>query len=285
MFAQLKTIMKKPALYENGTADLWTDEHISKGMLEAHLHPDWDAATRKHATVREAVKWISAITPAEKYRYLLDLGCGPGIYAEEFHKSGYHVTGMDFSERSINYARNSAQEKKFPIAYHHQDCLALDFRTQFDLATLIYYWIGNLSAKDREKILKKIHTALKPGGLFIFEVLTPQHFADKKEHHNWEYEEKGGFFNAEPHINLHSFYRYDEQNTFCDRHIVVTEQKVSHINIWEHAFTKDEIMRDLKAAGFNIKALYGNMEGADYCTGGKEICIVAQKGGNYDDGI
>jgi len=78
MFAKLAAIIKKPALYEKGTAELWTDEHISKGMLEAHLHPTWDAATRNHATVRENVKWICSVAPAEQYLSLLDLGCGPG---------------------------------------------------------------------------------------------------------------------------------------------------------------------------------------------------------------
>ena len=63
MLKELMSIMKKPALYEKGTYELWTDEHISKGMLEAHLNPDWDAATRKHETVSEIVKWISSVAP------------------------------------------------------------------------------------------------------------------------------------------------------------------------------------------------------------------------------
>ena len=42
MFTKLKKMITKPALYEKGTAELWTDEHISKGMLEAHLNPTWD---------------------------------------------------------------------------------------------------------------------------------------------------------------------------------------------------------------------------------------------------
>ena len=126
MFTELISIMKKPALYEKGTGELWTDEHISKGMLDAHLNPDWDAATRNHATVREIVRWISSIAPAEKYHNLLDLGCGPGIYAEEFHKAKYKVSGMDFSERSINYAQNSAHEKNLPITYYFQSYLTLD---------------------------------------------------------------------------------------------------------------------------------------------------------------
>ncbi|MCL2420642.1 MAG: class I SAM-dependent methyltransferase [Defluviitaleaceae bacterium] len=279
MFNQLKAIMHKPALYESGTVQLWTDEHISKGMLEAHLHPDWDAATKKHAIVQKNVEWISSVAPAKQYRDILDLGCGPGIYAEAFDKMGYQVSGIDFSKRSINYARNVAKEKNLPITYYQQDYLTLDFTAKYDLITLIFYDFGTFSANDRESLLNKIYAALRPGGLFIVEVFTPQHFADKQEYHKWEYEEVGGYFSAEPYLCLHSFYRYDEQNTFCDRYIVITEQNISHINVWEHAFTKAEFCRGLETAGFSVKAIYGNMMGDDYCDAGKEMCFVVQKGG------
>ena len=277
MFAQLKAMMTKPTLYEKGTAELWTDEHISKGMLEAHLNSDWDAATRKHTTVREHVKWISEVAPAETYRNLLDLGCGPGIYAEEFHKVGYQVSGMDISERSIDYAKKFTTEKKLPISYYHQNFLIMDFTEQFDLITLIYFDFCVNSTEDRAKILKNIHAALKPGGLLIIELTKPQHFAEHKEYRKWEYSESG-FYCATPHLCLELFYRYDEQSTILDQYIIVTEDDVKSINVWHHTFTKDEFTLDLRAAGFGVKALYGNMLGADYCENEKEMCFIAQKG-------
>ena len=274
MFTQLQAIMKKPAPYEKGTIALWTDPHISKGMLEAHLHPTWDAATRPHVTVRENVKWISTVAPVEKHPNLLDLGCGPGIYAEEFFNAGYNVTGVDFSARSIDYARNSAKEKGLPIAYHCQDYLTLDFTQQFDLITLINYDFGVLSTDDRAKLLMKICTALKPNGLLILDVFTPHKNAGQKECKDWEYAEKG-FVCAEPHVCLNTTYWYDE-NISCSQHIVITEQDIGHINIWEHTFTKDELSQDLSTAGLSIKALYENMTGADYYDNSKEMCVVAQ---------
>ena len=276
MFTQLKKMMTKPALYEKGTVELWTDEYISKGMLEAHLNPNWDAATRNHATVQKTVNWIHSVAPSEQYRDLLDLGCGPGIYAEKFHEAGYQVSGVDFSECSINYAQNSAKEKKLPITYHHQDYLTMNFNEQFDLVTLIYYDFGVLSTEDRARLLKKIHIALRPGGLLILDVLTPQHFFDQKEFRKWEYAERG-FFCAEPHFCFHSFYRYDEQSTILDQYIIATEQNFWHINNFQHTFTKDEISHDLSVAELSIKSIYGNITGADCCDNGKELCIVAKK--------
>ena len=102
-------LLKKPELYAlNATSlyrALWDDEHISKGMLESHLNPDEDGATNNHAFVFKSAQWIANLAPPPQFEKLLDLGCGPGIYAERFAKEGYSVTGVDYSKRSIGYAK------------------------------------------------------------------------------------------------------------------------------------------------------------------------------------
>lgn len=276
MFAKLISMMKKPALYQKGTEELWTDEHISKGMLEAHLDPDSDGATYKYTTVHKIVNWIKSVAPVERYHDLLDLGCGPSIYAEEFYRAGYTVSGMDFSERSIHYAQKSAHDKNLSINYYFQNYLTMNFIEKFDLITLIYYDFGVLSTEERDILLKKIYTALRPDGLLIFDVLTPQYFANKKEEKIWEYADKD-FFSEEPHICLKSFYRYEEQNTVLDQYIIVTEQNIKCINSFQHTFTKSELSHDLNTAGLFVKSVHENMMGDNYSETGKEMCVIAQK--------
>ena len=41
MFNKLSDYVIKPELYAPSTGKFWDDEHISKGMLEAHLNPNW----------------------------------------------------------------------------------------------------------------------------------------------------------------------------------------------------------------------------------------------------
>lgn len=280
MFNELTALLQRPKLYEKGThsqTEIWTDEHVSKGMLEAHLNPNWDAATRPYKYVQETVKWIGATAPPNKYPVLLDLGCGPGIYAELFHQAGYRVTGMDFSQRSIEYARNSAKGKNLPIQYHFQDYLTLNFTAQFDIVTLIYYDFGVLSPQDRTILLEKIFTALKPGGLFTFDVYTPRHLAGREENSTWQYASEGGFFSPQPHLCLNSFMLYNDKRVLCDRHVIITQQGIRSFNIWEHTFTKDELQQELTAAGLSLKGLYGNMTGAVYNENSKEMCVVAEK--------
>lgn len=102
---------KKPELYAKSTSKFWDDEHISKSMLEAHLEPNIDAASRNHKFIDQSVEWINRIVPAQEYKSVLDLGCGPGLYTERLYNKGYSVTGVDLSKRSIEYAKKQAKGK------------------------------------------------------------------------------------------------------------------------------------------------------------------------------
>ena len=58
----------------------------------------------------------SVKSPTSRLSTLLDLEvCGPGLYSELFAESGYQVTGVDFSKRSIDYAQRDLHEKT--VAY------------------------------------------------------------------------------------------------------------------------------------------------------------------------
>jgi SAM-dependent methyltransferase len=105
-FMEFDTIIaatKRPAVYSKGTAQMWVDEYISVRLLEVHLNPDIELASRKETTINKTVAWILDKVPGEKLE-ILDLGCGPGLYAEKLASRGHRVTGMDFSANSIRYA-------------------------------------------------------------------------------------------------------------------------------------------------------------------------------------
>ena len=267
---------KRPQMYEPSTKKFWDDEHISKGMLEAHLDPQWDAASRKHKFISDSVDWIASIADPVRYPNLLDLGCGPGLYAERFCKRGYHVTGIDFSKRSIEYAINNAKIKDITIDYKYQNYLDIAYQEEFDVITLIYCDFGVLSDHDRAKLLKSIYRALKPNGKLILDVFTPNHAKDRKESRNWYYSEND-FWSDESHVCLESFYRYDDQSTILKQTVIITEENVECYNIWDHTFTKEELAADMRNAGFSTVDFYGNVAGDTYQADGSEMCVVAVK--------
>lgn len=271
-------VSKKPEIYEASTSKFWNDEHISKGMLDAHLNPEWDAATRKHTFVAKSAEWIASIASPIQYPELLDLGCGPGLYAERFCQCGYHVTGMDFSFRSIEYAIDSAKKNDMSIQYVQQDYLDMKYQEEYNVITLIYCDFSVLSNHNRSRLLDNIYQALKPGGIFILDVFTPNQYKDRKESRDCYYSQ-GGFWSEKANLCLNSFYRYDDSNTMLDQTIVITEDSIQCYNIWDHVFTKDELEYDLLKAGFTTVDFYGDVAGDGYRPDGNIMCAVGKKKG------
>lgn len=272
----LNYLKERPKLYAPSSAKFWDDDHISKGMLETHLNPDSELATRKLDFVDRSVDWITQIAKKSEHSELLDLGCGPGIYAERFCRKGFHVTGIDFSRRSVDYARETAKRQNLHIFYLYQNYLELDYQEEFDVTTLIYCDFGVLSDTDRASLLKRIFRALKPGGTLIFDVFTPNRYKGVEESKNFTYQE-GGFWNKEPHLCFDMQFRYDECNTFLHQYVITTAASTQCYNIWEHTFTLEELKKDLAQAGFGEVEFYGDVAGAEFTEASDIVCVVAHK--------
>lgn len=276
MLKAMKQFAQKPPLYERTDAKFWDDPHISQGMLEAHLNPYLESATRKLDFVRKSANWISKIVPSEQHRSLLDLGCGPGIYAEMFLNKGYRVTGVDLSQNSIEYARKKAREKGLDILYLNSDYIQSPLSGKYDLVTMIYCDFGVLSSSERQVLLTKVYDILPSGGHFIFDVFTPFEYVGREEIKEWRYEDSG-FWSAHPYLLLQSLYRYDESNTFLNQYIVVTDSLTTCYNLWEQTFTKGEIEIELFQAGFRNIRCFGDVAGGELRNDSKTLCIIAEK--------
>ena len=245
-------------------------------MLAAHLNPQEDAATRRHEFLDRSVRWISKIAPPSQYKYLLDLGCGPGLYAQRFHEAGYSVIGVDFSRRSIAYAKEQAIQQNSAIEYRYQNYLTIDYKNQFDVVTLIYCDYAVLPVADRLLLLNKIYKALRQNGKFIVDVFTPK--MRKNESHTWQYCEEGGFWCEKPHICLESVYQYDDEDaTELRQCVVLTDEAINCYNIWDHFFSKEKLLSEIQTSGFNSFEFYGDVAGKQFSDNGETICGVFTK--------
>lgn len=277
MINKVFQLLKKPELYAKSTSKFWDDEHISKGMLEAHLHPTWEAASRKHEFIDKSVEWISTIAPSKEYNDLLDLGCGPGLYAKRLYNKGYNVTGIDFSKRSIEYATRQAQDMGQDIGYIYQNYIEVDYHNQFDIIIMIYCDYGALSDTDREVLLKKVYSALKTGGKFIFDVFTHNQYDGKKESYTWDLNEGSGFWKSDTHLTLESHYIYD-RNIRLDQYLIIDkDENFDVVRSWDHPFTRDTIIDEVKKAGFEKIEIFSDVAGCPYEDKSKTLCIVVEK--------
>ena len=241
----------KPKLYEKGNATMWTDEHISQQLLYVHLNPEVDLASRRMGTIDSTVEWILA-NAEKKQLNILDLGCGPGLYSEKLAQKGHNVTGVDFSTNSIAYANKEAKKKKLDITYLRENYLNLDLEENaFDLVILIFADFGPLLPKEREQLLVIIKKALKPGGIFIFDVLNDKNMENKISPKNWE-TSSHGFWKNKPYIALSDSFFYEENKVILYQHIVLCEyENISVYRFWTHFFSNQDLTKILHQYSFS----------------------------------
>ena len=275
MFIELQQVLTRPILYERTPGAFWDDPHISEQMLIAHLDPDTDAASRKHAFIDHSAAWIASLLPTSGQ--LLDLGCGPGLYTKRFADKGYSVTGMDMSERSIAYAKDHDTKS----TYFCQNYLTLDAESQFDAVTLIYCDYGALTADERIRLLRRVCRALKPGGLFMPDVFTPAWLSGQEEETSWENCPHGGFWSSGSHICLTAKYLYGS-GICLRRHVVAGENSVRCYNIWDTCFSRETLIDETGPFGFVPAGFYDDVAGSPYTGKTSTLCAVLRKGEQND---
>lgn len=270
---------EKPAIYEKGSSFMWTDEHISKQLLNIHLNPDIDLGSRKMSTIQKTANWILDSQKENRKLKILDLGCGPGLYSEIFAKDGHDVTGVDISKNSIDYARKSASDKGLDIKYINASYLELDLEIEkFDLVLLIYTDLGVLIPKDREVLLGMVYRTLKHNGKFIFDVLKDNELEQKITPKNWE-AATSGFWNSQSYLALSESFLYAEQKVILYQHIVIDSDENTRIyRFWTHFFNAHDLKEMLMHQGFqNINHRDDILPDGDLWNGSNVIFTVASK--------
>ena len=102
---------------------------------------------------------------------LLDIACGEGTFAVAMARLGFNITGIDVSPRMLERAREQAAEAGVEIEFTHGDVRTLTFEARFDLVTCWYDSLNYLlESADLDKTFKGVARALKPGGVFIFDM-------------------------------------------------------------------------------------------------------------------
>lgn len=249
----LEQYFQEPKIFEYSDLTLWEDEYISSLLLNAHLNPHIDDASRNHQFIEDSARWI--LDQAQASKSLLDLGCGPGLYTQIFKKQIERVVGIDFSTRSIEYAQSVDPDTR----YIHQNYLDYHADEHFDTITMIHCEFGSLSKLDRAHMLKMIKNHLSDTGSFYFDVFTPEQLEDFQQTKTWMNRQRS-FFSPDPHTELIYNKIYDDHISLRQS-TIITKDSVKVYRQWYQYFTLASIKEELEAAGLTIVASYSNLLG------------------------
>jgi 2-polyprenyl-3-methyl-5-hydroxy-6-metoxy-1,4-benzoquinol methylase len=238
-----------PTPYDKGTDVMWTDRHIAQFLLEAHLNPEIGVASRTAKDIDLTVDLIDKMFhPGAE---ILDLGCGPGLYTERLAKKGHHVTGVDFSKNSIDYAIEQRTKSRSDIEYINDNYLDLDFEGRFDLIMMIFCDFGALVPDERISLMKMIHKALKPDGVFFFDAIDESTIERLSFNSSWEIVECG-FWKPTPYICLSQSFHFKEDKATLDQHLVIdNDDSFKLYRFWNHYFDQADVEKIFGPIGFS----------------------------------
>ena len=272
---RLCQLQEQPEPFAPGEPQFWTDPHIARQMLAAHLDPNNDLASRRPCTIDRSVDWIVTELELRPGDSVLDLGCGPGLYASRLARRGLHMTGVDFSQNSLDYARAQALQDGLSIDYRCQDYLLLDDVACFDVALLIYGDLCPLSPRQRIRLLGNVRRALKPEGRFVLDVSTPRLHQRAGSRNHW-YAVETGFWKAGPHLVLEQGFVY-EGDLHLDQYIVVEPGgKTSVYRNWFQDYTAESIRAEVESNAFAVQSLWADLTGAPLEAASDWIGVVAR---------
>lgn len=259
------------------TPAFWDDEHISAQMLACHLDPDLAAASRPHGVVARSVGWLVAELGLAAGSRVLDLGCGPGLYALHLARRGVGTHGVDVSRRSVAHARAEAAREQVPATFTVGDYLEADLGGPYDAALLVYEDVCVLSPAQRGLLLRRTHDALRPGGALVMDVTAAARFAQVRPGRRQAADLDGGFWAEPPYEGTHETWTYPDLRLVLDRYTVVKDGVVRRFWNWMQCLTPQQVADELDAAGFTAPDVHGDLTGEAYDPAAPSFAVVARR--------
>ena len=278
MFKELKEINSRPAPFEFYTADeLWTNKHTAEQMLQYHLNESIDVSSRKAEFIDRSVAWIASRFGLDNTTEVADFGCGPGLYAKRLAERGAKVTGIDFSENSLKYAKEVAEQEGLSINYIHANYLEYETTKRFDLIIMIMCDFCALSPVQRKIMLAKFHSLLKPGGFVLLDVYSLNSFNQKEESATYELNQMNGFWSPDDYYCFVNTFKYEEEKVSLDKYTIIEESRTRVVYNWLQHFSSESLQEEFAANGFTAEGIYADVAGTPFNPESPELTIVAVK--------
>ena len=184
-----------------------------------------------------------------------DLACGTGSVALLLAEEMERVIGVDMSEEMLTVALQRAQEQKKQPLFVCQMLQELRLDRAVDLAVCALDGLDYiLDPADCKEAIRRVYKALNPGGIFIFDVNTPE-----------KLRAMDGQVFLDEDDDVYCVWRgeFDEQTNICSYGMDLFQRRG---DVWqrsfeehqEYAYTVEQLTEYLRSAGFTHIRVYAD---------------------------
>ena len=210
-----------------------------------------------------------------KPRTAVDLACGTGSVTAILAGKGLQVIGVDMSEEMLTEASQKAADLEQAPWFICQSLQQLRLPRAVDLAVCALDSLDYITdPADCAEAIRRVFKYLNPGGIFIFDVNTPeklramdgQVFLDEDDdvYCVWR-----GEFNEETNICSYGMDLFQRKGDLWER---------SFEEHCEYAYSAEQLVGYLKDAGFTHIRVYADRRLEAPAEGEQRIYIKARKG-------
>ncbi len=223
------------------------------------------------------VEFYNSILSREgvKPRTAVDLACGTGSVAAILARQGIRVTGVDMSEDMLAVAWDKTAEMENQPLFVCQKLQELILPRGVDLAVCALDSLDYiLDPNDCCEAIRRVYKALNPGGVFIFDVNTPEKLRAM---------DGQVFLDEDDDVYCVWQGEFDEETNICSYAMDLFQRRGdawyrSFEEHQEYAYSAGMLTDFLKAAGFTGICVYGDRRLEAPNASDQRIYFKARKG-------
>ena len=210
-----------------------------------------------------------------KPRTVADLACGTGSATRILARRGYQVTAVDLSEEMLTEAMDKCADLEQLPVFVHQNLARLRLPRAVDMAVCFLDSLDYiLDPADCAAAIRQTYKALKPGGIFIFDVNTPE-----------KLRAMDGQVFLDEDDDVYCVWRgeFDEETNICSYGMDLFQRQGetwlrSFEEHREYAYSIGQLKGFLKDAGFTRIEVYADRQFTAPREGEQRIWFKARKG-------
>lgn len=161
----------------------WTKTFFRKGLFTPGMREAMLAAPREANFLWKALR-------LKRGSRVLDLCCGTGRHAIRIARKGASVVGVDATREYLDDARSAC--RGLSVELRQGDMRKLPFRGEFDAAYNVWTSFGYFKKfSDDMRTLKAVAKSLKPGGLFLIDIIDSSWTMKNYQERRWNHQADG----------------------------------------------------------------------------------------------